>query len=96
MKNTAYLVNTSRGPIVDEKALIEALNSQQIAGAGLDVFDIEPLPLDHPLPQDWTMWSSRRTSAMSASRTTSGITPTSSRISAASWTASRSASSQPR
>jgi phosphoglycerate dehydrogenase-like enzyme len=48
MKNSAYLVNTSRGPIVDEKALLEALNKKQIAGAGLDVFDIEPLPLDHP------------------------------------------------
>lgn len=48
MKKTAYLVNTSRGPIVDEKALIDALNKKQIAGAGLDVFDVEPLPLDHP------------------------------------------------
>jgi len=48
MKPTAYLINTSRGPIVDEKALIAALNDRRIAGAGLDVFDIEPLPLDHP------------------------------------------------
>jgi len=48
MKPTAYLVNTSRGPIVEEKALIAALNERRIAGAGLDVFDIEPLPLDHP------------------------------------------------
>jgi D-3-phosphoglycerate dehydrogenase len=47
MKKTAYLVNTSRGPIIDEKALIDALNAKQIAGAGLDVFDVEPLPLDH-------------------------------------------------
>ena len=47
MKKTAYLVNTSRGPIVDEKALIAALNTKSIAGAGLDVFDVEPLPLDH-------------------------------------------------
>ena len=49
MKPTAYLINTSRGPIVDEKALVEALQKKDIAGAGLDVFDQEPLPLDHSL-----------------------------------------------
>ena len=48
MKSTAYLVNTSRGPIVNEAALIEALRDDRIAGAGLDVFDAEPLPSDHP------------------------------------------------
>jgi len=48
MKTTAYLINTSRGPIVEEKALLDALTAKRIAGAGLDVFDVEPLPLDHP------------------------------------------------
>ena len=49
MKPSAYLVNTSRGPIVDEAALIEALANNTIAGAGIDVYDTEPLPKDHPL-----------------------------------------------
>ncbi len=49
MKPTAFLINTSRGPIVDEPSLLAALGSRKIAGAGLDVFDIEPLPLNHPL-----------------------------------------------
>ena len=49
MKPTAYLVNTSRGPIVDEKALIKALRAGDIAGAGLDVYDVEPLPRSHPI-----------------------------------------------
>ena len=49
LRPTAYLVNTSRGPIVDESALIATLRAGRISGAGLDVYDEEPLPLDHPL-----------------------------------------------
>jgi phosphoglycerate dehydrogenase-like enzyme len=48
MKPTSWLINTSRGPIVDEGALVRALTSRTIAGAALDVFDAEPLPADHP------------------------------------------------
>lgn len=48
MKPTSYLINTARGPIVDEDALLEALREKRIAGAGLDTFSVEPLPLDSP------------------------------------------------
>ena len=49
MKKTAFLINTSRGPIINENDLIEVLKDEKIAGAGLDVFDKEPLPQDHKL-----------------------------------------------
>jgi phosphoglycerate dehydrogenase-like enzyme len=48
MKPTAYIVNTARGPIIDEEALLEVLQQKKIAGAGIDVFSVEPLPVDHP------------------------------------------------
>jgi len=48
MKPTAYIINTSRGPVIREKALIDALSEGRIAGAGMDVFQTEPLPGDHP------------------------------------------------
>jgi phosphoglycerate dehydrogenase-like enzyme len=49
MKRTAYFINTARGSLVDEGALIEALTSGRIAGAATDVYECEPLPADHPL-----------------------------------------------
>jgi phosphoglycerate dehydrogenase-like enzyme len=48
MKPTSYLVNTARGPIVDEAALLETMKARKIAGAAVDVFSVEPLPVDHP------------------------------------------------
>jgi phosphoglycerate dehydrogenase-like enzyme len=49
LRPTTYLINTSRGPIVEEQALLDALLAGRLAGAALDVFDQEPLPVDHPL-----------------------------------------------
>ena len=51
MKPDAVLINTSRGPIVDERAMLAALEEKRIGGVGLDVYDIEPLPADHRLRQ---------------------------------------------
>jgi phosphoglycerate dehydrogenase-like enzyme len=52
MKPTALLINTSRGPIVDEKAVLAALREKRIAGYGADVYEVEPLPADHPLRKE--------------------------------------------
>ena len=49
MKSTAIFVNTSRGPLSDEPALVDVLSKGGIRSAALDVYDVEPLPLDHPL-----------------------------------------------
>jgi len=49
MKKGAYLINCARGPIIDEQALVDSLRDSHLAGAGLDVFSKEPLPMDHPL-----------------------------------------------
>ncbi len=48
MKPSSYLINTARGPIVDEDALLDMLRGRKIAGAGLDTYSVEPLPVDHP------------------------------------------------
>jgi len=49
MRSTAYLINTARGPVVNESVLVESLRERRIAGAALDVFEVEPLPADSPL-----------------------------------------------
>jgi len=49
MKKTAFLINTSRGPIIDEDDLVKALQEEKIAGAGIDVYSIEPLPENHKI-----------------------------------------------
>ena len=59
MKPTAYLINTSRGPLVDEEALAETLNARALAGAGLDVLSLEPPPADNPLLRHVTVTSPR-------------------------------------
>lgn len=67
MKSTACVINTARGSLIDETALVEALQSGQIGGAGLDVFEVEPLPDDSPLCQMDNVWLSPHNSNASPS-----------------------------
>jgi len=73
MKPTAVLINTARGSVVDEPALVEALQNGMIAGAGLDVFANEPLPLDHPLRSIENVVLSPHTAAMVPEATLAGL-----------------------
>ncbi|GAJ14436.1 unnamed protein product, partial [marine sediment metagenome] len=73
MKPTAILVNTARGSVVDEMALAEALQNSMIAGAGLDVFVNEPLPLDHPLRSIENVVLSPHTGSMIPEATLAGL-----------------------
>lgn len=84
LKPTAYLVNTSRAAIVDQDALLAALTEGRIAGAGVDVFDTEPLPADHPM-RTAPACSPRPTSATSHAPTTRRTTARRSRTSRRSW-----------
>jgi len=69
MKPSARLVNTSRGPIVDEAALIDALTAGRIAGAAIDVYDVEPLPAQHPTASWKTCWQLRTSATWCAGYT---------------------------
>jgi len=73
MKPTAMLINTARGSVIDETALIESLQTGTIAGAGLDVFANEPLPLDHPLRSLENVVLSPHTAAMVPEATLAGL-----------------------
>ena len=74
MKPTAYLINTCRGPTVDESALIEALQNGEIAGAGLDVFEKEPTPADNPLLKMDNVIVTPHSAGISAVSTAAGLT----------------------
>ncbi|UCH50442.1 MAG: D-glycerate dehydrogenase, partial [Chloroflexota bacterium] len=73
MKPTAILINTARGSAVNEQALVEALTGGVIAGAGLDVFAVEPLPPDHPLRSLENVVLSPHTAAMVPEATLAGL-----------------------
>ena len=88
MKPTALLINASRGPIVDEQVLISVLKNKQIAGAAIDVFDIEPLPPSPPSGR-WTTYWQRRISATYRMPFTRRSTRIPSRISGSGSTATR-------
>ncbi|HEV8438202.1 MAG TPA: D-2-hydroxyacid dehydrogenase [Methylomirabilota bacterium] len=72
MKSSAWLINIARGPVVDEKALIDALRERRIGGAVLDVFDEEPLPAEHPL---WGLANVAITPHIAGPSTSAEITP---------------------